>query len=449
MPRERRAGVERLVVRCGGAGAALVFAMLWFQRDVVAEATSRDILVLGGLALGIAAVLAAIVTANVILPALSERSGDVAEVLHAVSRGDLTREPHTDGDGPDARIAVAARSALATLRGALGEIRTGTQELSSRLHDLTLQCTAAVSVAQRGSEAASSTAHQGMMMVELARSAHHDLTRVAASAGRVVEEAKAQRAHEARLRALAQDSLAHLQTGTTTLDTLGNEVRASADELGSLASVSEEIRSFVLLVRKMARQSKLLALNAAMEAARAGEHGSGFAVVANEVRRLARTSSDAADRTDQLVTDVLERIERVRAGGARAVDLVGQVRESTAIGLVTLQGLSHEAGNAMTAAVAGEDSVSGVTAASGALVLRLDQLAREAESLAQALHDAAGHASGQQARLQEMASGANALSRSTTRAISAASAFRTTSEAPPPSAAREPAAVGAPGLATQ
>ena len=71
------------------------------------------------------------------------------------------------------------------------------------------------------------------------------------------------------------------------------------------------MRSFVTLVQKLARQSKLLALNAAMEAARAGEHGHGFAVVAEEVRRLAAMSSDAAERTERVVSGVLQRHRRL------------------------------------------------------------------------------------------------------------------------------------------
>ena len=83
------------------------------------------------------------------------------------------------------------------------------------------------------------------------------------------------------------------------------------------------------LVQKLARQSKLLALNAAMEAARAGDHGHGFAVVAEEVRRLAAMSSDAAERTERVVSGVLNAIAESRISSERTVETVRAVRGAT------------------------------------------------------------------------------------------------------------------------
>ena len=164
-----------------------------------------------------------------------------------------------------------------------------------------------------------------------------DATRLTSSAGQLTDSARAIRQQERRLQDLSQSGVAHLRESVSALDALASDVGTNAEELAALAEASAEIRSFVLLVRKMARQSKLLALNAAMEAARAGEQGSGFAVVAGEVRRLARSSNDAADRTDQLVSDVLERVERVRQASLRAVDSSQSAREAAASSVASLR----------------------------------------------------------------------------------------------------------------
>ena len=174
----------------------------------------------------------------------------------------------------------------------------------------------------------------------------------------------------------------------------------------------------------MARQSKLLALNAAMEAARAGEHGSGFAVVAGEVRRLARSSNEAANNTDQLVSDVLERVERVRQASLRAVDAARTARESAGASVGTLEALEREARDATASAVAEEDNVTSLRAATDAIALPVQQLAREAEALAAALKDAANVSGAQQQRIQDLVVAANALARNAARSSSALSNIR-------------------------
>ena len=86
-------------------------------------------------------------------------------------------------------------------------------------------------------------------------------------------------------------------------------VRVSAKEVRSLERASEKISTFVGTIQGVARQTNLLALNAAIEAARAGEHGRGFAVVADEVRKLADGSARAAHEVDATVTQIREQID--------------------------------------------------------------------------------------------------------------------------------------------
>ena len=247
---------------------------------------------------------------------------------------------------------------------------------------------------------------------------------MSASAATIVDDARAVRTHEKRLQELSESSLTSLRESVGALEALASDVGDNAGELAALGEASGEIRSFVLLVRKMARQSKLLALNAAMEAARAGEHGSGFAVVAGEVRRLARSSSEAADRTDQLVSDVLERVEKVRQASLRAVEAAHGARQAAGKSVSTLEELDRSAREATAAAVAEEDDVTSMRATTDAVALPLQQLAREAEALAAALKDAANVAGSQQGRLQDLTVAANVLARNAARASSSLAGVR-------------------------
>lgn len=425
LPVAKRPYFETFVARLGFAGAFLLFVGLWFQRSFIAGADVRDMATVALVAVGGAIILTAVITGLVIVPMVGERSADLADVLRAVSQGDLTGELRRLAiDVDEERLADATRSALRSVRELVVDTRENSQALGVQAHDLALQGSAALSVAQRAAESASSASHAGQSLAELSRRARDEMARMAAGAAALVDEARAVRNHEKRLQELSDASLTSLRESVGALDSLTNDVGDNAGELVALGEASGEIRSFVLLVRKMARQSKLLALNAAMEAARAGEHGNGFAVVAGEVRRLARSSNEAADRTDQLVADVLERVERVRRASVRAVEAARGAREAAGKSVVTLEELDRSARDATAAAITEEDDVTGMRASTDAATLPLQQLAREAEALANSLKEASSVAGAQQGRIQDLAVAANALARNAARASASLSGIR-------------------------
>jgi methyl-accepting chemotaxis protein len=205
----------------------------------------------------------------------------------------------------------------------------------------------------------------------------------------------------------------------------------------------------------MARQSKLLALNAAMEAARAGEQGSGFAVVAGEVRRLARSSGEAAERTDELVTSVLERLERIREAHARSVELAVRASKAVQVGVTALEQVDRVATEASGGAASTDDEVTTLRGTVEAMSLRLQQLSREAGSLDAALREAAATAGSQQSRIQELTVASGALARTAAKAHATLGDIRTEAEAsgsgtndsPPAGATPAVATAGSPGLA--
>lgn len=189
----------------------------------------------------------------------------------------------------------------------------------------------------RGRASAAMEAAHGL--AESSASAARAASSVAASAGEADSDARALVARGGELREASE----RLYTAYTTMDRTARQAvgiardalsaarictasaAASYGSLQQLEAAACEIQEFIALARKIAKQSKLLALNAAMEAARAGEHGSGFSVVAAEVRRLSRASSEASDKASESLQRLSECLGKALQENARTRESAQQL----------------------------------------------------------------------------------------------------------------------------
>jgi methyl-accepting chemotaxis protein len=369
-----------------------------------------------GLLIGIAVVLVLILTSLSLVGKFIERritgpAHELAIAAEAVAAGDLSKQVTQISDEDEiGRLAKAIGAMIRELRRLATALNESAAETGSMTVEITSSSEEMAASAGQIAHTASDLSQQSSVMAETIQAlaaSSEDLVGVAAELDAGAHEGVDR---NARLRTLALENRARLDDSSRSLTALSSDVEASAAAIEQLASASEEVRTFVTLVQKLARQSKLLALNAAMEAARAGEHGHGFAVVAEEVRRLAAMSSDAAEKTERVVGEVLRGVAQSRASSGRTVETVRTVREATEQGSRSFGQIEKAVADADGWTTSIEHAATAASSLVREMRSKLDSLAAGTDTFAAAMQEVAASSEEQSASTEEIAAAAGTLS---------------------------------------
>ncbi len=426
VPAGRAHHLDRASTAAAVAAAVLLAVLCWLDGGAISRAgNAGDLAPLALIAAALALLVAALVVRLVVSPRVGAQVASVADVAEAIAAGDLSKATAVRGEGGEIGRLARAMTAIAA------ELQRLAAAMRASAADTTRIAAGIASKAQRAASASGMAAGAAKALSTQAAELSGDIGRLNTDASRLDELARdaaalAQREAErhARLQSLTQAGHGRLDESVARLDSLGGELKGSIDATETLARAMIEVREFVTLVQQIARQSKLLALNAAMEAARAGEHGEGFGVVANEVGRLAAMASDAAERTAVLMAGVDSKVVSARGAGGRTLTALGSVRHATIQGRDTLSQVDAavaEAGRMAAAAAESADAGSALATDVRQRAASLDALTRD---LAGAMQQVAGSASEQNAATGDVAAAAGELTSAAARVLAAAGTLR-------------------------
>jgi methyl-accepting chemotaxis protein len=277
----------------------------------------------------IAATIIAVGVAFITVQLITKPLAEVNKILTIVASGDMTQRLDDSAQDEFGELSRSCNSLISSLR----ELITG--------------------IVSRSTQLAAASEQTSMITIESSQAIKSQQAQVEQAATATTEMSSTSHgvsnsAHQALLEIKNADKEAERVKGISyenkhTIEQLASEVDEASRVINKLHQDSASIGSILDVIRGIAEQTNLLALNAAIEAARAGEQGRGFAVVADEVRSL-------ASKTQESTQEIQSMIESLQAGAEEAVTAMSKGKQQ-AVSCVEQSDLATEALNSITQAV--------------------------------------------------------------------------------------------------
>ncbi len=281
-----------------------------------------------------------VLSKRMIVRPVNEISASLAAI--ATGGGDLTRRLPTRSGDEVAALSHNFNRVMEQIGSIIQNVIVVTDKVSSNVH-----------VMSGATESTANSTGQQLKEIELVATALQELSH---SADEVARHAGATADHTKETAKFAEQGGKVVTSSRDTVNRLADQIQATSEKINTLKISSENIGSVMEVIRSIAEQTNLLALNAAIEAARAGEQGRGFAVVADEVRSLAQKTQISTEEIESIIIQLQRAADEAHQSMSTSMSSVQEtIDTSTKVGeslerirtnIDTINDMNHQIANA-------------------------------------------------------------------------------------------------------